>query len=66
MTEPAIFYGNGTRATATNAATNATTPSGRTNTPGDEARGNVLAHSFWSRGRGTVFDICICDMDSRS
>ena len=66
MTEPAIFYGNGTRATATNAATNATNPSGRTNTPGDEARGDVLAHCFWSRGRGTVFDIRICDTDSRS
>ena len=66
VTEPAIFYGNGTRATATNAATNATNPSGRTNTPGDEARGDVLAHCFWSRGRGTVFDIRICDTDSRS
>ena len=66
VTEPAIFYGNGTRATTTNATTNATTPNGRNSAPGDEARGDVLAHSFWSRGRGTVFDIRICDTDSRS
>ena len=69
VTKPAIFYGNGTRASATNAAnaaTNTTDAAHRINTLGDEARGDILAHSFWSRGRGTVFDIHICDMDSLS
>ncbi|KAL7474244.1 hypothetical protein ACHAW6_000227 [Cyclotella cf. meneghiniana] len=37
-----------------------------TNTLGNEARGDVLAHGFWNRGRGTVFDVCICDTDSCS
>ncbi|KAL7474165.1 hypothetical protein ACHAW6_000158, partial [Cyclotella cf. meneghiniana] len=67
--KPAIFYGNGILAGATNAAnatTNATTATNRATTLGDEARGDVLAHSFWNRGRGTVFDIRICDTDSRS
>ena len=68
VTKPAIFYGNEMRAGATNAAntaTNAMAAAHRATTLGDEARGNVLAHSFWSHGRGTVFDIRICDMDSR-
>ncbi|KAL7474100.1 hypothetical protein ACHAW6_000092 [Cyclotella cf. meneghiniana] len=64
--EPAIFYGNATQAGATNAATNALATTNHANTLSDEARGDVLAHSFWSHGRGTVFDIRICDMDSRS
>ena len=67
--EPAIFYGNGSRAGAPNAApatTNATATTTRTTTLGDEARGDVLAHSFWNHGRGTVFDIRICNTDSRS
>ncbi|KAL7474445.1 hypothetical protein ACHAW6_000419 [Cyclotella cf. meneghiniana] len=69
MTKPAIFYGNGMQAGATNdanAATNATAAAHCTTMLGDEARGNVLAHGFWSQGRGTVFDIRICDTDSRS
>ena len=66
VTEPAIFYGNGTRATTNNAAISATSPTRRTNIPGNKARGDVLAHSFWSRGRGTIFDIRICDTDSMS
>ncbi|KAL7474103.1 hypothetical protein ACHAW6_000095 [Cyclotella cf. meneghiniana] len=69
VTEPAIFYGNGMRAGATNAAntaTNAMAAAHRATTLGDEARGDVLAHSFWSQGRGNVFDIRICDMDSWS
>ncbi|KAL7474683.1 hypothetical protein ACHAW6_000653, partial [Cyclotella cf. meneghiniana] len=75
--EPIIFYGNGSQAGGNNA--NPTTPrtvniatpttpctANRTNSLGDEARGDVLAHSFWNRGRGTVFDVRICDTDSRS
>ena len=67
--KPAIFYGNGLQAGAPNATpatTNATATTTRTTTLGDEARGDVLAHSFWNCGRGTVFDIRICDTDSRS
>ncbi len=33
---------------------------------GDEARGDVGAHGFWKRGRTTIFDIMICDMDAKS
>jgi hypothetical protein len=64
--EPTIFYGNGSQAGDNNA--NPTTPRqpNPTNTLRDEARGDVLAHSFWNRGRGTVFDVRICDTDSRS
>ncbi|KAL7474751.1 hypothetical protein ACHAW6_000723, partial [Cyclotella cf. meneghiniana] len=60
--KPAIFYGNGTQAGATN-ATNATKTvtavSNRAIILGDEARGDVLAHR-------TVFDIRICNTDFRS
>ncbi|KAL7477070.1 hypothetical protein ACHAW6_002890 [Cyclotella cf. meneghiniana] len=64
--EPAIFYGNGTQAGATNAAnatTNAMTTTNRSTTLGDEARGDIFVHSFWNHGRR---DIRICDTDSRS
>jgi len=66
MIEPTIFYGNGSRAGVNNV--NPTTPRRPkpTNTLGDEARRDVLAHGFWNRGHGTVFDVRICDMDSRS
>ena len=66
MIEPTIFYGNGSRAAVNNA--NPTTPRqpNPTNTLGDEAREDVLAHGFWNRGRGTVFNIRICNTDSRS
>ncbi|KAL7474202.1 hypothetical protein ACHAW6_000193 [Cyclotella cf. meneghiniana] len=69
VTKPAIFYSNGMQAGETNAVntgTNATAAAHCTTTLGDEARGNVLAHSFPSRGCRTVLDICICDMDSWS
>ncbi|KAL7474141.1 hypothetical protein ACHAW6_000134, partial [Cyclotella cf. meneghiniana] len=69
MTEPAIFYGNGTQdgvTNAVNAATNAMAAAHHATTLGDEASGDVLAHIFWSRGRGTVFNIHICDTDSQS
>ncbi|KAL7476527.1 hypothetical protein ACHAW6_002426, partial [Cyclotella cf. meneghiniana] len=64
--KPTIFYGNGSRAGVNNA--NPTTPctANPTNTLGDEAHGDVLAYGFWNRGRGTVFDVRICDTDSRS
>ena len=66
MIEPTIFYGNGSRAVGNNATP--TTPCTVTtpNTLGDEACGDVLAHGFLNRGRGTVFDVCICDTDSHS
>ena len=66
MIKPTIFYGNGSRSSGNNA--NPTTPCtiNQTNTLGDEARGDVLAHGFWNCGRGTVFDVRICDTDSRS
>ena len=64
--KPAIFYGNRMQAGATNATTNALALTNHANTLGDEARGDVLAHSFWSHGRGTIFDIRICNTDSRS
>ncbi|KAL7474021.1 hypothetical protein ACHAW6_000025, partial [Cyclotella cf. meneghiniana] len=45
-----------------------TTPhnANHTSSLGDEARGDVLAHSFWNQGRGTVFDMRICDTNSHS
>ena len=33
---------------------------------GDEAPGDVGEHGFWKRGRTTIFDIQICDMDAKS
>ena len=33
---------------------------------GDKARGDVGAHDFWKRGRTTIFDVQICDMDAKS
>ena len=58
-TEPEIFYGAGVVAGhrgGTAAEANL----------GDEARGDVKAHGFWKRGRGTIFDIRITDTDARS
>ncbi|KAL7474631.1 hypothetical protein ACHAW6_000596 [Cyclotella cf. meneghiniana] len=75
--KPTIFYGNGSRAGGNNA--NPTTPrtvnnatpttprtANHTNSLGDEAHSYVLAHGFWNQGRGTVFDVRICDTNSRS
>ncbi|KAL7474457.1 LOW QUALITY PROTEIN: hypothetical protein ACHAW6_000443, partial [Cyclotella cf. meneghiniana] len=64
--EHTIFYGNGSQAGGNNVTP--TTPHivNQTNTLGDEARGDVLAHGFWNRGRGTVFGIRICNTDSQS
>jgi hypothetical protein len=33
---------------------------------GDEARGDIGAHGFWKRGSTTIFDIQVCDTDSKS
>ncbi|KAL7474491.1 hypothetical protein ACHAW6_000464, partial [Cyclotella cf. meneghiniana] len=66
MIEPTIFYGNGSRAGGYNATPTTPHTINPTNTLGDEARGDVLAHSFWNQGKGTVFDVCICDTNSRS
>ncbi|KAL7476291.1 hypothetical protein ACHAW6_002171 [Cyclotella cf. meneghiniana] len=41
-------------------------PLNPTNTLGDEACGDVLAHGFWNQGRGTVFNVRICDTNSCS
>ncbi|KAL7474225.1 hypothetical protein ACHAW6_000210, partial [Cyclotella cf. meneghiniana] len=53
--KPAIFYGNGTRAgatNATNAATNATAATNHAITLGDEARGDVLHTASGVAGMG--------------
>ncbi|KAL7474526.1 hypothetical protein ACHAW6_000505 [Cyclotella cf. meneghiniana] len=63
---PTIFYGNRSQASGNNATPTTPCTVNQTNTLGDEARGDVLAHSFWNRGRGTVFNVRICDTNSRS
>ncbi|KAL7474033.1 hypothetical protein ACHAW6_000033 [Cyclotella cf. meneghiniana] len=64
--EPTIFYGNGLQAGVNNATPTTPCTANPTNTLGDEALGDVLAHGFWNRGKGTVFNVCICDTDSHS
>ena len=64
--EPTIFYGNRLHAGTNNATTTTLHTADPTNTLGDEACGDVLAHGFWNHGQGTVFDFRICDMDSHS
>jgi hypothetical protein len=59
--EPTIFYGGDV--TASQRSEHSTRGD---NNLGDEARGDVLAHGFWQRARGTVFDIRLCDTDARS
>ena len=59
--EPTIFYGGDV--TASQRSEHSTRDG---NNLGDEARGDVLAHGFWQRARGTVFDIRLCDTDARS
>ncbi|KAL7488749.1 hypothetical protein ACHAW6_014342 [Cyclotella cf. meneghiniana] len=61
--KPTPLYGNGLQADTRN--TTPTTPStaNPTNALGDEACGNVRAHSFWNCGLETVVDVCICDTD---
>ncbi|KAL7476452.1 hypothetical protein ACHAW6_002312 [Cyclotella cf. meneghiniana] len=36
------------------------------NTLGGEACRDILAHGFWNCGRGSVFNVCICNMESQS
>ena len=57
-TEPLIFYGGGI-----NASQRADGDEGRA---GDEARGDVAVHGFWTRGRTTILDVSICDTDARA
>ncbi len=33
---------------------------------GDKARGDVGAHGIWKRGRTTIFDVQVCDTDTKS
>ncbi|KAL7474821.1 hypothetical protein ACHAW6_000786 [Cyclotella cf. meneghiniana] len=64
--EPTIFYGNGPQAGGSNATPTTPRTVNPTNTLGDEARGDVLAHGFWNHGRGPVLDVCICNTNSHS
>ncbi|KAL7480493.1 hypothetical protein ACHAW6_006188 [Cyclotella cf. meneghiniana] len=64
--KPTIFYGNGLLASANNATQSTPHTANPTNTLREEAHSDVLAHGFWNRGRGTSFDVCICDTDSHS
>jgi hypothetical protein len=54
--EPEIFHGRGLNAAQRNAD----------EVLGDEARGDVGAHGFWKRGRTTIFDVQVCDTDTKS
>ncbi len=54
--EPEIFYGRGLNAAQRN--TNEVL--------GDEVRGDVGAHGFWKRGRTAIFDVQVCDTDTKS
>jgi hypothetical protein len=53
--EPEIFYGRGLNAVQRNA----------NKVLGDEARGDVGVHGFWKQGRTTIFDIQVCDTDTK-
>ncbi|KAL7475511.1 hypothetical protein ACHAW6_001428 [Cyclotella cf. meneghiniana] len=64
--KPTIFYGNGSRAGTNKASPTISRPPNPAKTLRDEACGDVLAHGFCNCGRGTVFDVRICDTDSRS
>ncbi len=33
---------------------------------GDEARGDVGVHGFWKRGRTAIFDVQVCNTDTKS
>ncbi|KAL7475354.1 LOW QUALITY PROTEIN: hypothetical protein ACHAW6_001277 [Cyclotella cf. meneghiniana] len=55
-----------TNSGVTNATPTTLCTANPTNTIGDKACRDVLAHSFWNHGQGTVFDVRICDMDSCS
>jgi hypothetical protein len=54
--EPEIFYGRGLNAAQRNA----------NEVLGNEARGDVGAHGFWKKGRTAIFDIQVCDSDTKS
>jgi hypothetical protein len=54
--EPEIFYGRDLTA--------AQRPANEV--LGNEARGDVGAHGFWKRGRTTIFDVQVCDINAKS
>jgi hypothetical protein len=54
--EPKIFYGRDLTA--------AQRP--RNEVLGNEARGDVGAHGVWKRERTTIFDVQVCDTDTKS
>jgi hypothetical protein len=54
--KPEIFYGRGLNAVQRNA----------NEVLGDEARGDVGAHGFWKRGRTAIFDVQVCNTDTKS
>ncbi len=56
FSEPEIFHGRGLTAAQRNAD----------EVLGDEARGDVGAHGFWKQGRITIFDVQVCDTDTKS
>ena len=64
--KPNILYSNRSQAVANNATPSFPPTTNTANTLKDEARGDVLANGFWNCGRRKVFDVRICDMDSRS
>jgi hypothetical protein len=60
-TEPLIIYGDGM-----GASLGGTTGNRIGNTLGEESCGDVSAHGLWNKGRSTIFDVRIADMDSKS
>ena len=76
--EPEIFYGRGVtasqqtdseRASAEAALVAADSANGkkkRSNTAGEEARGDVAVHGLWKRGQTCIMDIRVTDTDAKS
>ena len=54
--ESEIFYGRGLNAAQSNA----------NEVLGDEARGDAGAHGFWKQGRTAIFDVQVCNTDTKS
>ncbi|KAL7477562.1 hypothetical protein ACHAW6_003394 [Cyclotella cf. meneghiniana] len=64
--EPPIHYGHDSSDRSPCCTTTPPPPTSPNDIAGDEARGDVLVHSFWQCTRGTIFNIRICEMDTRS
>ncbi|KAL7530159.1 hypothetical protein ACHAXR_003343, partial [Thalassiosira sp. AJA248-18] len=68
--EPLIFYGKGVTAgqqpEAGSEAEVEVEAARRSNTAGDESRGDVSVHGLWKHGSTCILDIRITDTDSRS